>query len=87
MISASDNYFAQTAVARSSDDATEWKGCWDRFERLWRWRREQLNKGEIIMPVWDRKAETGSPISDWPLFLDLKYPGDYRALIGWEVSE
>ena len=93
MISASDNFFGQTAVARSSNDATEWKGCWDRFEQLWKWRQEQLARGEIFMPVWDKKAETGSPISllspksDWPLFSDLKYPGEYRALIGWEVSE
>jgi len=87
MISPSGNYFAQTGVARSSDDSTEWRGCWDRFEELWRWRRAQFNKGEIMMPVWDGKAETGSPISHWPLFSDLKYPGDYRALTGWEVSE
>lgn len=44
---------------------SDWEDCWQEFEEIYRWRRQQLDQGLIEVPVPGTEADDPPPIDRW----------------------
>lgn len=83
---ATDNQFFPDArlVRKSTDENTA--HLWLRFIETWKWRRAQLDAGQIEVVLEEIEETDASAFPDTGLVAQVLYPGynDYLALAGWE---
>lgn len=81
-----DNQFFPDArlVTKSTDENTA--QLWLRFIETWKWRRAQLDAGEIELALAEIEETDASAFPETGLIAQVLYPGynDYLALAGWE---
>lgn len=67
----------------NAEDTTEWSGCWSEFEKIWQWRRSQLELGRIEVTVGGTEADQVPPLDHWAAPDDVDFYNDFDALTGW----
>jgi hypothetical protein len=87
-------FFPGARVVASGTSAGGIEACWSDFEKIWVWRREQLDGGwiEVTVPNTEPTAESEStrdstpPLAHWLATEDQARFNDYDALTGWEAE-
>ena len=85
LLTRSNEFFPGAFPVKRKDvaDATEWSGCWEEFEQVWKWRRAQLDTGLIEVTVSGTEADREPPLAHWAASADADYYNDFDALTGW----
>ena len=50
---------------KGDSPASDWQVCWQEFEEIYQWRRQQLDQGRIEVPVPGTEADEPPPIERW----------------------
>jgi hypothetical protein len=50
---------------KGDSPASDWQACWQEFEKIYQWRRQQLDQGRIEVPVPGTEADEPPPIDRW----------------------
>lgn len=77
---------AASVSPENPEDTTEWCGCWSEFEKIWQWRRSQLDLGRIEVTVGGTEADQMPPLEHWAAPHDADYYNDFDALTGWSQT-
>ena len=80
-----DHFFPDARlVSKTTDENTA--HLWLRFIATWKWRREQLDAGQIELALAEIEETDASAFPETGLIAQVLYPGynDYLALAGWE---
>lgn len=80
-----DHFFPEARLVRKTTDENTAQ-LWLRFIETWKWRREQLDAGQIELALAEIEATEESAFPESGLIAQMLYPGynDYLALAGWE---
>lgn len=80
-----DHFFPEARLVRKTTDENTAQ-LWLRFIETWKWRREQLDGGQIELGLAEIEATDESAFPESGLIAQMLYPGynDYLALAGWE---
>jgi hypothetical protein len=80
-----DQFFPEARLVRKSTDENTAQ-LWLRFIETWKWRREQLDAGQIELALAEIEETDASAFPECGLTAQMLYPGynDYLALAGWE---
>ena len=69
----------------------DWRDCWDEFEDVYRWRRDQLDRGKVEVPVENTgpnvDPQEAPPLSRWEPPKDACKYSDFDALTGWNLND
>ena len=74
---------ASPVSSKNAGDTSEWSGCWSDFEKIWQWRRAQLDAGRIEVTVGGTDADEAPPLEHWAAPEGADYYNDFNALTGW----
>jgi hypothetical protein len=80
-----DHFFPDARLVRKTTDENTAQ-LWLRFIETWKWRRAQLDAGQIELALAEIDATDESACPETGLIAQVLYPGynDYLALAGWE---
>ena len=80
-----DDFFPEARLVRKSTDENT-AHLWLRFIETWKWRRGQLDAGQIELALAEIEETDVSAFPENGLIAQVLYPGynDYLALAGWE---
>lgn len=85
LLTRNDLFFPNTVPISPKRDTptSDWQSCWQEFESIYQWRREQLDQGRIEVPVAGTEAEDLPPIERWAPPEDGNPYSSYLNLTGW----
>ena len=85
LLARSGSFFpnATCVSPENPEDASDWEICWAEFEEVWRWRRAQLDRGQIEVTVTGTEADTLPPHEHWLAPEGADGYNDFDALTGW----
>jgi hypothetical protein len=91
LIAHDDEFFPTARVVASGGGAGNIAACWADFEKMWTWRRKQLDGGWIEVTVSNTEPTSESentrnsapPLAHWLATEDHDRFNDYDALTGW----
>lgn len=94
LLTQTDSFFPKAITQKTDVDKTGLENCWNDFEAVWRWRREQLNAGwiEVTTTPLPEEADASQPGSTAPSEHwqsnpdDIQY-NDFDALTGWRGDQ
>lgn len=80
-----NQFFPDARLVRNSTDENTAQ-LWLRFIETWKWRREQLDAGQVELALAEIEETDASAFPENGLIPQVLYPGynDYLALAGWE---
>lgn len=67
LLTRNDSFFPNTNPISPKGDspASDWQACWQEFEEIYQWRRQQLDQGRIEVPVPGTEADDQPPLDRW----------------------
>ncbi|MDB4295740.1 PD-(D/E)XK nuclease family protein [Akkermansiaceae bacterium] len=67
LLTRNDTFFSNiTPISpQRSTPESDWVECWQEFEEIYRWRRQQLDQGRIEVPVPGTEPDDPPPIERW----------------------
>ena len=85
LLARSREFFPSATVVRSKPGvpADDWESCWQEFEALWQWRRDQIDQGNIEVSLTSFHP-TLTP-SHWTVKEPDRF-NPYSNLTGWEAT-
>lgn len=94
LIAQDDSYFSRARVISPESPPGGLKRCWSDFQKIWRWRRQQLEVGwiEITADGTDPAdgppdaPESVPPLPHWQATEDHAKYNEYDALTGWRAD-
>ncbi|MHB8709661.1 MAG: PD-(D/E)XK nuclease family protein [Desulfuromonadales bacterium] len=80
------DYFPIATVCPPADDNAHAGTLWVEFEKAWRWRREQFDRGLVEITVTGTEADADSSPPEDALSIPETYDtfNDFRSLTGWK---
>lgn len=87
MLVLESNYFPN-AVIELTENGESLLEFWQRAEKTWKWRREQLDQGLIEVTVTDTEPNTDSAAGEHGLLMPETFDkfDDYTVLTGWSAE-
>lgn len=78
------DFFPEATIERPANDENALQ-FWQRVEATWQWRREQLDRGLVEVPVGDTEPDEHSSAGEFALAMPETFDSfdDYRVLTGW----
>jgi len=67
---------------KSDTPVSDWQDCWQEFEEIYQWRRQQLDHGRIEVPVAGTEPDDPPPIERWAPPKDGNPYSAYQNLTG-----
>ena len=67
---------------KSGTPVSDWQDCWQEFEEIYQWRRQQLDHGRIEVPVVGTEPDDPPPIERWAPPKDGNPYSAYQNLTG-----
>ncbi len=94
LIANANTFFPEARVIASKFPPGELHQCWADFERVWRWRRRQLDEGWIELTTvgvddsesTDEAPDSTPPLPHWLSNGDHARYNDFDALTGWSAD-
>jgi hypothetical protein len=71
------------SLPKRDTPTSDWQECWQEFEKIYQWRRRQLDQGRIEVPVAGTEADDPPPIERWAPPRDGNPYSDYLNLTGY----
>lgn len=67
LLTRNESFFPNTNPIPPKGDspASDWQACWQEFEEIYQWRRQQLDQGRIEVPVPGTEADDPPPVDRW----------------------
>jgi len=94
LLTQSDSFFPKATTQKAVVDKIGLENCWNDFEAVWRWRREQLSAGWIEVTTTPLPEETDAsqptstaPSEHWQSNPDDIQYNDFDALTGWRADQ
>lgn len=88
LLTRNDSFFPNINPVRPKRDSpsTDWKECWQEFEEIYQWRRQQLDQGRIEVSVPGTEADDPPPIDRWSPPKDGNPYSNYKNLTGFPLN-
>ena len=85
LLARSKEFFPGATVVVPKRPGPDWSQCWEDFEQVWQWRREQFEQGRIECTIGGTlpDGESRPPIAHWQAPKDADRFNLYSALMGW----
>ena len=88
LLTRNDTFFPTiTPIAPKRDTPeSDWEECWQEFEEIYHWRRQQLDKGLIEVPVSGTEPSDPPPIERWEPPKEGNPYSSYSNLTGFPLN-
>lgn len=92
LLTRNEVFFPETKAITPKKDTPhgDWLDCWNEFEDVYRWRRDQLDRGKVEVPIPDtdpnEDAKEAPPLSRWEPPKEASQYSAYDALTGWSPN-